>query len=100
MNIEPNDVSNLAGCVRLIECTKTGEVTISWVYLPDNLRCWFMSVLMWLSGYATCAGWRLTLKEAMKPTVIYWIRPFGSRNLISGRADLTENRQKQQIHCN
>ncbi|ECT9547831.1 hypothetical protein CJG84_04965 [Salmonella enterica] len=28
MNIEPNDVSNLAGCVRLIESTKTGEVTI------------------------------------------------------------------------
>lgn len=28
MCIEPNDVSSLAGCVRLIECTKTGEVTI------------------------------------------------------------------------
>ncbi|EBI0307175.1 hypothetical protein GYD00_001137 [Salmonella enterica] len=28
MNIEPNDVNSLAGCVRLIECTKTGEVTI------------------------------------------------------------------------
>ncbi len=28
MNIESNDVSNLAGCVRLIEFTETGEVAI------------------------------------------------------------------------